>query len=139
MLVFEVKLQLIDPELVPLSPDMIESQLLYPPGNGASMDTQDRLSDIDNGRTPMVMTPLDIALFLRKSASWVYKHWRELGGVKLGGSIIFPDKETLYEPLISSKRRGGGTTSPSREPDTRKPGSKRKPRPNDQRPKKERR
>src|SRR5690606_32215773 len=38
--------------------------------------------------------------FLRKSVSWVYKHWRELGGVKLGGSLLFPNKEDLYERLF---------------------------------------
>jgi hypothetical protein len=49
------------------------------------------------------MTPEDVALFLRKSVSWIYKHWRELGGVKIGGSIFFPEKETLYERLFCRK------------------------------------
>jgi hypothetical protein len=67
------------------------------------MDTQERLTHIDNERMPVVMIPEDVALFLRKSVSWVYKHWRELSGVKIGGSIIFPDKETLYEHLFRRK------------------------------------
>ena len=58
---------------------------------------------IDNERPPVVMIPEDVALFLRKSVSWVYKHWRELSGVKIGGSIIFPDKETLHEHIFRRK------------------------------------
>ncbi len=50
-----------------------------------------------------IMTPEDVALFLQKSVSWIYKHWRELGGVKIGGSIFFPEKETLYERLFCRK------------------------------------
>ncbi len=30
-----------------------------------------------------ILTLEEVALFLRKSPSWVYKHWRELGGRKL--------------------------------------------------------
>jgi hypothetical protein len=52
-----------------------------------------------------IMTPDEVAEFLRKSASWVYLHWQELGGVKLGGSIFFPRKEDLYE-LLFGKRQG---------------------------------
>ena len=54
------------------------------------MDTQEKTTHIDKERAPVVMLPEDVALFLRKSVSWVYKHWQELGGVKIGGSIIFP-------------------------------------------------
>jgi len=47
------------------------------------------------------LTPLeDVSQFLHKSESWVYKHWKELGGRKLGGSLMFPDKEDLYERLF---------------------------------------
>ena len=67
------------------------------------MDTQERLTHIDNERMPVVMIPEDVALFLRKSVSWVYKHWRELGGVKIGGSVIFPGEETLHELLFCRK------------------------------------
>jgi hypothetical protein len=47
-----------------------------------------------------IMTPEEVAQYLRKSTSWVYKHWRELGGRKLGGSLFFPGKENLYERLF---------------------------------------
>ena len=62
-------------------------------------------SQIDKNSTSGIMTPEEVALFLRKSTSWVYKHWQELGGKKLGGSLLFPKKENLYEHLFS-KRQG---------------------------------
>jgi hypothetical protein len=55
-----------------------------------------------------ILTPEEVALFLRKSPSWVYKHWRELGGRKLGGSLFFPTEEDLYELLF---RQGQGMES----------------------------
>jgi len=55
-----------------------------------------------------IMTPEEVAQFLHKSVSWVYKNWRELGGVKLGGSLFFPSKEDLYERLFQ-KRQGLAT------------------------------
>jgi len=50
------------------------------------------------------MTPEEVALFLRKSTSWVYKHWQVLGGRKLGGSLLFPTKEDLYERLFGKEQ-----------------------------------
>jgi hypothetical protein len=52
------------------------------------------LSDagIDEKPDYAMMTPEEVARYLRKSPSWAYKHWRELGGVKLGGSLFFPGK-----------------------------------------------
>ncbi len=47
-----------------------------------------------------IMTAEEVAQLFAKSESWVYKHWRELGGVKLGGSLFFPNKEDLYERLF---------------------------------------
>jgi hypothetical protein len=52
-----------------------------------------------------ILTPEEVAQYLRKSPSWVYKHWQELGGRKLGGSLLFPSKEDLYERLFG-KRKG---------------------------------
>ena len=46
--------------------------------------------DVDTKPVKDIMTPEEVAQFLRKSLSWVYKNWRLLGGVKLGGSILFP-------------------------------------------------
>ncbi len=47
----------------------------------------------------------EAAKYLRKSRSWVYKNWRIIGGRKLGGSLIFPSKEDLYERLLFSKEK----------------------------------
>jgi hypothetical protein len=73
-------------------------------------------SKIDKNSTSGIMTPEEVALFLRKSTSWVYKHWQELGGRKLGGSLLFPRKENLYEHLFSKRQRvEGGFHSPRNE------------------------
>jgi len=64
-----------------------------------------RNADIDMRFQQEIMTPEEVARFLRKSPSWVYKHWRELGGRKLGGSLFFPGKESLYERLFSEGER----------------------------------
>ena len=50
-----------------------------------------------------IMTPEEVAQYLRKSQSWVYKHWQVLGGVKLGGSILFPSKEELHERIFGKR------------------------------------
>ena len=55
---------------------------------------------IDRLPEPEIMTPEEVACYLKKSLSWVYKHWQILGGVKLGGSILFPSKEELHERYI---------------------------------------
>lgn len=60
---------------------------------------------IDKTKQLEVIHPEDVAQFLRKSVSWVYKHWKELGGVKIGGSILFPDKETLYDHIFYQRKR----------------------------------
>ena len=44
---------------------------------------------IDNQDRHRIMTVEEVAEYLRKSPSWVYKNWRKLGGVKLGGSLMF--------------------------------------------------
>ena len=62
-------------------------------------------SPIDKNSTSGIMTAEEVALFLRKSTSWVYKNWQELDGRKLGGSLFFPKKEDLYERLFG-KRQG---------------------------------
>jgi len=53
-----------------------------------------------------MLIPEEVAQYLRKSLSWVYKNWRILGGRKLRGSLFFPKKEELYEFLFY-KREGG--------------------------------
>ena len=57
-------------------------------------------SIIDNKSLRGIMTPEEVARFLKKSTSWVYKNWQRLGGVKLGGSLFFPRKEDLYERIF---------------------------------------
>jgi hypothetical protein len=57
--------------------------------------------DIDYGFA--IMTPEEVALYFRKSISWVYKNWRILGGRKLGGSLYFPSKEDLYECIFGQR------------------------------------
>ena len=47
-----------------------------------------------------IMTPKEVAVYLRRSESWVYKNWRILGGRKLKGSLFFPTKGDLYERLF---------------------------------------
>ena len=48
-----------------------------------------------------ILTPEEVARYLNKSVSWIYKHWEILGGRKLGGSLFFPGKETLYERIFN--------------------------------------
>ena len=50
-----------------------------------------------------IMTPEEVARYLHKSLSWVYKNWRVLAGRKLRGSLIFPSKGDLYEHLFYKK------------------------------------
>lgn len=57
------------------------------------------------GEQKAILTPEEVAQYLRKSPSWVYKHWQGLGGVKLGGSLFFPSKEDLYEHLFCQGQR----------------------------------
>ena len=47
------------------------------------------------------MRPEEVAQYLGKSVSWVYKNWQVLGGRKLRGSLFFPKKEDLYEHLFN--------------------------------------
>ncbi len=47
----------------------------------------------------------EVAEYLRKSTSWVYKNWKIIGGRKLGGSLIFPSEEDLYERLFFQQEK----------------------------------
>jgi len=58
---------------------------------------------IDSTTEHDILTPGDVARYLRKSASWVYKNWQVLGGRKLGGSLFFPKKEELYEHIFTDR------------------------------------
>ena len=59
-----------------------------------------------------VMCVKDVAKFLKRSASWVYKNYQELGGVKVGGSVLFPAKEKIYERLFQQKEEMVGVLLP---------------------------
>ena len=81
------------------------------PGSGGLASLANRMQKMDMGNLivdthsePDIMIPEEIAQFLRKSLSWVYKNWRKLGGVKLGGSLFFPRKEDLYERLFGTRQ-----------------------------------
>jgi len=54
-------------------------------------------------RESTILNIEDVAQYFRKSPSWVYKNWKILGGRKLGGSLIFPAKEDLYEYVFCEK------------------------------------
>ena len=59
---------------------------------------------IDTAGKHEIMTPEEVARYLRKSTSWVYKNWKGLGGRKLGGSLFFPNKENLYEHIFCQRQ-----------------------------------
>jgi len=76
------------------------------PGTLPVTHTDDaRGDDIDTSPPDGILTVKDVALLTRKSETWVYRHWPELGGVKLGGSVFFPNKEIVYEHLFSKGQR----------------------------------
>ena len=58
-------------------------------------------SDINTTEKYDILTPEEVARYLNKSVSWIYKHWEMLGGRKLGGSLFFPGKENLYERIFN--------------------------------------
>ncbi len=63
----------------------------------------ERLYDVDKAFQYGIMTPEEVAQYLHKSLSWVYKNWQLLGARKLKGSLFFPNKEDLYEHLFNTK------------------------------------
>lgn len=71
---------------------------------------------VDNNFDQDILTLEEAALYLRKSTSWVYKHWQELGGRKLGGSLFFPGKEDLYERLFCQRKGVEVRLHPERNP-----------------------
>lgn len=58
------------------------------------------MNEIDSQKRFDIMIPEEVAHYLHKSVSWVYKNWQVLGGRKLRGSLFFPNKEDLYERLF---------------------------------------
>jgi len=60
---------------------------------------------VDIGEQKKIMTVEEVAHYLQKSISWVYKNWKILGARKLGGSLFFPNKENLYECIFNKEKR----------------------------------
>ena len=52
-----------------------------------------------------ILTPKEVAQYLKVWVSWVYKNQDILGGRKLRGSLRFPGKEDLYEHLFRKTQR----------------------------------
>jgi predicted DNA-binding transcriptional regulator AlpA len=63
------------------------------------------VTEVDIKKEYEILTPEEVARFLKKSTSWIYKNWQELGGRKLGGSLFFPRKEELYEHIFHQRER----------------------------------
>lgn len=55
---------------------------------------------ITNTQSRIALTPKEVAHYIGKSVSWVYKYQNVLGVKKLKGSLFFPNKEELYERLF---------------------------------------
>ena len=64
-----------------------------------------RGEDIETSALDGILTVKDVASYLHKSDTWVYRHWRKLGGVKVGGSVLFPSKEIVYEYIFQKGQR----------------------------------
>ena len=49
------------------------------------------MSSLNENHSPDsdILTVKEVAQYLRKSTSWVYRHQQELGASKLGGSLLF--------------------------------------------------
>ena len=52
-----------------------------------------------------ILTAKDVASLIGKSISWVYEHAEALGGVKVGGTWLFPSEEMIHDCLFR-KRQG---------------------------------
>lgn len=46
----------------------------------------------------------EIAEMFGQSISWVCRHYKQLGGEKIGGRVFFPAKEVIYERLFSQEQ-----------------------------------
>ncbi len=52
-----------------------------------------------------IMTPEEVARYLNKILSWVYKNKELLGGMKVGGAVFFPNKQDIYNRIFSTKKK----------------------------------
>lgn len=60
---------------------------------------------IDSPTASGILKVQEVARYLGKSESWVYKNSQILGGVKLGGSLFFPSKGELNERIFHKGQR----------------------------------
>jgi hypothetical protein len=58
-----------------------------------------------------ILTPKEVSKLLKKSVRWVYANADALGGVKIGGSLIFTE-ENLYHALQRKKQMASGGDDP---------------------------
>jgi len=61
---------------------------------------------IDQKKTQKFLSAKNVARLFDKSPGWAYKHWKNLGGMKVGGSIIFPPKEMFFDDVFTKKNLG---------------------------------
>ena len=84
------------------------ASFLVDPTAPGTIPVTDSGDDIDTSPSDGILTVKDVVQLTRKSETWVYRHWPELGGVKVGGSVFFPSKEIVYEHLFG---KGQGMAS----------------------------
>lgn len=59
---------------------------------------------------PVALDPRDVAKRLRVSRAWVYAHYDELGGVKIGRRVFFTQEGLSLDLTRSMEILGGLTT-----------------------------
>jgi len=59
---------------------------------------------LDQTPTYEIIQAQEAADFLKMSLSWVYDHYQELGGRKIGGTVLFPSKGAIYEHLFGQTK-----------------------------------
>jgi predicted DNA-binding transcriptional regulator AlpA len=81
------------------------ASFLVDPTAPGTIPVTDSGDDIDTSPSDGILTVKDVVQLTRKSETWVYRHWPELGGVKVGGSVFFPSKEIVYEHIFGKGQR----------------------------------
>jgi hypothetical protein len=55
---------------------------------------------IENNKNLDIMTPEEVADYLKVSLTWIYTNSKMIGGKKLKGVLRFPKKEDIYECIF---------------------------------------
>jgi predicted DNA-binding transcriptional regulator AlpA len=58
---------------------------------------------LDQTLTYEIIQAQEAADFLKMSLSWIYDHYQELGGRKIGGTVLFPSRGEIYERLFGQQ------------------------------------